>query len=152
MRKILIFALLVLTVLGLQVACGFALFYFIPDLDNRAKFGEMFIVVHALFDGLALAALIFTVISQDKEIKEQGVRQSELVKVSALSALLNAEYALLYSKIREFERSSGQPRDDRSAKELEISRREEEIHKLTSTLNSMIDIKMIEPSKQEEKK
>ncbi|MGV6831375.1 MAG: hypothetical protein ACWA5P_07435 [bacterium] len=59
--------ILVITIWGLS---AIGIFYFIPEWSDRGTFGDLFGAVNALFSALAFAVLIYTIILQREEIKQ----------------------------------------------------------------------------------
>jgi hypothetical protein len=86
--KIGIFIKLIVFVILLWIASAVCIIFFLDDWSNRGTFGDLFGAVNALFSGLAFAALIYTIILQREEIKQNReeivLNRKELVKASKL--------------------------------------------------------------------
>lgn len=120
---------------------------YLPTLEERAYFGEMFGVTHSLFEGLGFAALIFTILIQQREIKDHRKEtnksvliQKSLVEVLSITAQLNAQYSLLDSKNREHDRSlalkvpkTTSDEEDKEIKKVEL--------KISNSVDTLIEIR-----------
>jgi hypothetical protein len=86
--KIGIFIKLIIFVILLWIASAVCIIFFLDDWSNRGTFGDLFGAVNALFSGLAFAALIYTIILQREEIRQNReeivLNRKELVKASKL--------------------------------------------------------------------
>lgn len=67
-NKILI--VLILSVIFIWGGSALLIFTYIPESSERGTFRDLFGAVNALFSALAFAALIYTIILQRQEIKE----------------------------------------------------------------------------------
>jgi hypothetical protein len=106
------FIFFVLIVLSVHVISYILLKTYFHTWEERAHFGESFVITHSLFDGLAFVALLFTILIQQSEVKSQKedikrtiIIQKTLVEILGITAQLNAQYALLDSKNRAHDRS-----------------------------------------------
>jgi hypothetical protein len=86
--KIGIFIKLIVFVILLWIASAVCIIFFLDDWPNRGTFGDLFGAVNALFSGLAFAALIYTIVLQREEIRQNReeivLNRKELVKASKL--------------------------------------------------------------------
>lgn len=137
----------VLIVILVHVVIWILLVEYLPTWEERAHFGEMFVVTHSLFDGLALVALIFTILIQQSEIKSQKLEakktvmvQKTLVEVLAITAQLNAQYSLLDSKNRAHDRSlkNSVPREQLNTEVVGINNIECNISDSVENLKDML--------------
>lgn len=67
-KKLYLLIITVFLIWGLSIPL---LFRFFASMDERAKFGDMFGAVNALFSALALAGVIYTIFLQKKELTLQ---------------------------------------------------------------------------------
>ncbi len=65
------FTWLIITVIIIWIISGIAIWHIFPSLEERSHFGDMFGAVNALFSGLALAGVIYTIYLQRNELKLQ---------------------------------------------------------------------------------
>ncbi|MCD9188979.1 MAG: hypothetical protein LUM44_21355 [Pyrinomonadaceae bacterium] len=143
----------VFTVVFVQLIAGLLLIKFLPTWEDRGAFGEMFIVVHTLFDGLAFVALVITILNQQSEIKSQNfetqrviIVQKTLVEVLAITAQLNAQYSILDSRNRSHDRSlaNNLSREELNNEIESIGEIEKQISTSTEMLKMLLsDIKKI---------
>lgn len=73
-----------------------ALWLFLPTLEGRGQFGDMFGLANSLFSGCAFAGLIYTIVLQRRELtlqrQELALTRAELAR--SATAQENAERAL----------------------------------------------------------
>ena len=122
--------------------------------EERAHFGEMFVVTHSLFDGFAFIALLFTILIQQSEIKTQReetkrtvIIQKTLVQVLGITARLNAQYSLLDSKNRAYDRliKNNVSKGKLDAEETGIKKIEQDISDSVESLKDLLDkVKTVE--------
>lgn len=65
-----VFIKLILTVVVLWLMSGWLIIVFLDDWGDRGTFGDLFGAVNALFSGLAFAALLYTIVLQRNEIRQ----------------------------------------------------------------------------------
>lgn len=82
------FIKLIVLVIFLWVLSGILIVVFMDNWSDRGTFGDLFGAVNALFSGLAFAALIYTIVLQRDEIKQNReeivLNRKELAKGSKL--------------------------------------------------------------------
>ena len=83
-----LFLKLLLVVVSIWLLSAVFIIYFLDDWSSRGTFGDLFGAVNALFSALAFAALIYTIVLQREEIKENReeikLNRKELSKSSKL--------------------------------------------------------------------
>jgi len=72
-----------------------AMYFFFPHPSTAHDFGDMFGAVNALFSGLALAGVIYAVLIQTEDIKNNQIKIEKSIQASEISAKLAAYSALL---------------------------------------------------------
>jgi len=68
MKKFNILILFALGAILIQLIYGVAMFYMIGTETGRGTFGDMFGAINALFTGITLAGLIYTIYQQQKDV------------------------------------------------------------------------------------
>lgn len=83
-----VFIKLIVLVILLWLLSGILIIVFMDNWSDRGTFGDLFGAVNALFSGLAFAALIYTIVLQRDEIKQNKeeivLNRKELAKGSKL--------------------------------------------------------------------
>ncbi len=69
--SIIFFIIFGLTVILIQAAASFSIFYYLTSWSERASFGEMFGGINTLFSGLAFAGVIYAFLLQRRELELQ---------------------------------------------------------------------------------
>jgi hypothetical protein len=85
MKKVL---LGILAIILLQVIYGYAVYFSVP-VTERGAFGEMFGGINTLFSGLALLAVIYTILIQQKDLEQKSKEIKNMYK--ALSRVTDAQ-------------------------------------------------------------
>lgn len=140
------FIFFVLIVILVHILAYVLLGKYFHTWEEAAHFGEMFVVTHSLFDGLAFVALLFTILLQQSEIQSQKNEtkrtaniQIKLVEVLAITAQMNAQSSLLASKNRAYDRSIANniPATSLDKKSTELEVIEKGILNSVNTLNNL---------------
>lgn len=148
-RYLVVGLFVVIAIVVIQLAVGFAVYNFLPDWPTRGQFGDVFGVVNALFSGLAFAGLIYAILLQREDLSLQrkeleltrqelqrsagAQEQSEIaLRAQAESASQSARLAtinfLLDHYKAELERTQGfvfVANDPRRGRLMELRRRKE---------------------------
>ncbi len=84
--------LMLLSIVALLLIAGYvvSMVFLIGDWEDRASFGEMFGAIDALFSGLALAGVLYTIHVQRKELHNAGIAMNEQIEMQMLTAEINA--------------------------------------------------------------
>ena len=80
------------------------MYLFFPRPVTAHDFGDMFGAIHALFSGLALAGVIYAVLMQTEDIKNNQMQIEKSIRASEISAKLAAYSALLQESDNALER------------------------------------------------
>jgi hypothetical protein len=89
------FAYLLLAGAVLWALSILVMYGFFPAPATVQDFGDMFGAVNALFSGLALAGVIYAVLVQTEEIKNNQIQIEKSIRANEISARLAAYSALL---------------------------------------------------------
>ncbi len=138
------FAYLLLAGVVLWALSILVMYGFFPVPATAQDFGDMFGAVNALFSGLALAGVIYAVLVQTEEIKNNQVQIEKSIRANEISARLAAYSALLQegdSAVERYERweqrHNGQDYSKVKAKVREnVNTYRTEIEKLVRQLES----------------
>lgn len=86
--KVGIFIKLIVSVIVLWAFSGWMIIFFLDEWADRGTFGDLFGAVNALFSGLAFAALLYTIVLQRDEIRQNReeivLNRKELSKAAKL--------------------------------------------------------------------
>lgn len=105
-----------------------SLFYELPD--SAAGFGSMFGAVNALFSGMALAGVVYTIRIQHQETQTSQRQMAESIKASGLTAQAMAYRALLHdceSRLVRYDDWAKQSGEDEKTVEF-INKRRKAVH------------------------
>ena len=80
------------------------MYLFFPRPVTAHDFGDMFGAINALFSGLALAGVIYAVLMQTEDIKNNQTQIEKSIRASEISAKLAAYSALLQESDNALER------------------------------------------------
>lgn len=138
------FYLLMLVVALLWAASIPLLLHFYPAPAEAGTFGDMFGAVNALFSGLAFAGVIYALILQDNETRQNTEQFQRSLRATELSARLTAFSTLLQecdSALQRYERweSSNPESDYKKVKETVRAKIKEyrcEVEKLANELGT----------------
>ncbi|MBK9316474.1 MAG: hypothetical protein IPM55_19855 [Acidobacteria bacterium] len=110
----------VFVALVLIISYGFIIYRSIGNWQDRSSFGEMFGAIDALFSGLALAGILYTIHIQRKEIHEAHEAVNDQIEIQLLTDELNAlrhEIDILFYEI-DLKSRLGMPSDSEDRKEF----------------------------------
>jgi len=118
--------------------------HFYPAPSEAGTFGDMFGAVNALFSGLAFAGVIYALILQDNETKQNTEQFQKSLRATEISARLTAYSTLLQecdSALQRYERweSSSADSDYKKVKETVRAKIKEyrcEVEKLANELGT----------------
>lgn len=99
-------AFMAAVIMAVQAAMGFVIYLGFDSWDERGTFGDMFGAVNALFSGLALAGVIYTILLQRHELalqrKELELTREELARSAdaqaAQTQLQMQQHARVYAQ------------------------------------------------------
>ncbi len=95
-------ALLVISVILINIGYVITVHYYIPRWVDSGVFGDTFGAINSLFSGLAFAGLLYTILLQSRELKlqreELAMNREQLIS-SAASQKEQAAYTLLAAQI-----------------------------------------------------
>lgn len=125
--------------LALIVAYGFIIYFRIGRWEDRSSFGEMFGAIDALFSGLALAGVLYTIHLQRKEFHDAQEAVNDQIEIQLMTDELNAlrhEMDILFYEI-DLKSRLGLPSDPEDRKEfVRLKERLVEQHKLLDSKKS----------------
>ncbi len=117
---------------------------FFPRPEEAGSFGDMFGAINALFSGLAFAGVIYALILQDNETRQNTEQFQKSIRATEISARLTAYSTLLQecdSALHRYERweATSPESDYKKVKETVRSKMKEyrsEVEKLARELNT----------------
>ncbi|HVU95428.1 MAG TPA: hypothetical protein VHE34_09395 [Puia sp.] len=113
----------ILAVLLLWVLNPILISHFFSTLEERSKFADTYNVVNSLFAGLGFAVLLFTLIVQKKEIRNQVDSVNKTNRLSYLTSLLNF-YSAEEEKYKDEDRVRGEEMKKRKDQILNLINKE----------------------------
>lgn len=125
--------------LALIVSYGFSIYLSIGNWQDRSSFGDMFGAIDALFSGLALAGVLYTIHLQRKEFHDAQEAVKVQIEIQLMTDELNAlrhEMDILFYEI-DLKSRLGLPSDPEDRKEfVRLKERIIEQHKLLDSKKS----------------
>ncbi|WP_430409821.1 hypothetical protein [Kordia sp.] len=97
----------VLIIIFLWLFSGVAISWIVPKLQDRGVIGDMFGAINALFSGLALAFVIYTVYLQSKQLDLQNKEIKNALEETRKTNLVNMYSSLIMFYSNEEEKYRG---------------------------------------------